>query len=117
MTAKRITVWVLIGLLAFEFGVAGASKLTLQWANGTANWQYKIDGGAATNTGVNWGTSYQVLSIRRVSNTAYFYIDGTQVHSAAYATDLTGGYVYLNTQGTAATDIRFDYAKLWVNRA
>src|SRR4030095_15762387 len=42
MTAKRITVWVAIALLAFEFAIAGASKLSPSsgWARMFAAWGF-----------------------------------------------------------------------------
>lgn len=95
--------------------IAGASKLSLRWVNSGTDWEYSINAGAYVATGTTWGATYRVLSIRVIDGTAYFYIDGTLEHSAAYATNLDGAYVRLYS-AVAAGDVRFDYCKLWVDR-
>jgi hypothetical protein len=102
------------GTIGITTGVG--QNLLFLWDNAAANWKYKIDGGASTDIGVAWGTTYQLLSIRRVAGTAYFYINGTSLHSAAHATSLTGAALNLITVCTATTDVRMDYCKLWVDR-
>ncbi len=93
----------------------GAAQLSMRWADSGTDWEYKINGAANVATGTTWGSAYQVLSIRVVDGTVYFYIDGTLEHSAAYATNLDGAYIRINSQ-VAAGDVRIDYVKFWADR-
>jgi hypothetical protein len=95
--------------------IAGVSKLSLRWVNTGTDWEYSINAAAYVTTGTTWGSTYRILSIRVVDGTAYFYIDGTLEHSAAYATNLDGAYIRLSS-AVAAGDVRFDYCKFWVDR-
>lgn len=102
---------------SFGITTGAGQNLLLLWDNAVANWKYKIDGGSSTDIGVAWGSTYQLLSIRRVGGTAYFYINGTSLHSAAYATSLTGATLYMINGCSATTDVRVDYVKFWAKRA
>lgn len=57
-------------------------------ANSSGNWVAQVSG-VQTDTGVAYSSTYQRFDIIRKSGIAYFFIDGTLVHSAVHTVDMT----------------------------
>ena len=95
------------------FGNSGLAFLVN--GSGTGNWIVYVDA-VQTDTGVPITADYMTLRIWRSGTTVKFYIDGVPVQTeVAYVTSITS-VLALTVNAANTTDVRIDYAKLWVNR-
>lgn len=60
---------------------------TVRMVTGATNW-FAVIGGAATDTGVAWSSTYQQLTCFRTGGTIYFYINNNLVYSTAHSADM-----------------------------
>jgi hypothetical protein len=100
------------------FGLySGTAANKLQFLSWSGNNLMLQINGASVDLGIPLiGSAYSELELYRVSGVLYALVNGSQVHSAAYANSIADAQVQLETDTTSATSVYNDRTRLLVDQ-
>jgi hypothetical protein len=98
------------------FSPTDAKKCYFIWDGASPNWFANI-ANTTHDLIIPAIAQYQKLWIVRTGGVVSFYIDGTLLHSEAFATDLDNAVLFAQVDSTGTAQTMSDYMKLWVDRA